>query len=165
MRTLALLITLALAGVAHASGYSRSANFIVHAPDQETSDAVCQNAERYRAEVARDWFGKELPDGAGRSVISVSFERGRISDGWTWAIDHPQRTLHNVWLATPDKTAIAGALLKHEVCHTVFATFHNAPRVPAKLEERIASTYNADKPEPAGRLKSELRRWQTEARK
>jgi hypothetical protein len=134
--------------IAPAAGLARSANFMVYTPDRLTraedqrfAELVLQRAEEFRREIAKEWLGGELPDGAGRTVIYVAFSD--VEDrGLTWAKHHATDRFHNIWLRTSAESAI-GETLKHEVSHAVFATKYPHPsRLPSWLEEGIASRYD-----------------------
>jgi hypothetical protein len=134
--------------IAPAAGLARSANFMVYTPDRSTraedqrfAELVLERAEEFRREIAKEWLGGELPEGAGRTVIYVAFSD--VEDrGLTWAKNHPSDRFHNIWLRTAAESAI-GETLKHEVAHAVFATKYPHPsRLPSWLEEGIASRYD-----------------------
>jgi hypothetical protein len=136
--------------VVNANGFAYSDNFIVHTPDHQTQAAdqkfaelVLKQAETYRREFAKLWLGAELPAGTGESVISVALSASE-DRGLTWAKDHPDRTLHNVYLRTSPENAV-GSTLRHEIAHTVLATRFPFPnRLPSWVEEGIASRYDDD---------------------
>jgi hypothetical protein len=131
-----------------AAGFAHNENFIIYTPTQasrtaerEFADLVLERATAFREEFARQWLGEELPNGAGRSVIHIDFS-ATDDRGLTWAKDHPGRTLHNVFLKTSPENA-TGSTLQHELAHTVLATrFPHPNRLPAWLEEGIASRYD-----------------------
>lgn len=134
--------------IVHGHGYTYSDNFVVHTPDhksrvtdQQLAELILKRAESFRREFAKRWLRAELPNGAGESVIYVTFAAGE-DRGLTWAKDHPNRTLHNVYLRTSPESA-AGSTLQHEVVHTVLATQFPYPnRLPSWIEEGIASSYD-----------------------
>jgi hypothetical protein len=148
---------------AHGAGYAFDENFIVHTPEQAPPDKakhfaeeVLARAAEFRGEVAREWLGEELPDGEGRTVINVEFS-SETDQGLTWAKDHPDRTLHSVFLVTSRGKA-TGSTLHHEIAHTVFATRYPHPyRLPSWLEEGIACRYDDE----AAKLRRRdiIRRW------
>jgi hypothetical protein len=130
------------------SGFATSDNFTVLTPKQAAAqkanayaEDVLRTAERLRRQIARDWLGEELPPRQGRTIVTVSFESDRDA-GLTWAIDNPRRTYHSLYLATSPELAL-GATLTHEMVHVVLATrFPHPNRLPAWLEEGIASHYD-----------------------
>ena len=134
--SLAVVLVLCTTSVAPAAGVAFNDNFSVLASDQATADAVLAQAETFRKEIARQWLGKELPAGAGPTMITVV--DSRLEDrGLTWPIDNPKRKYHKVWLRTsPDRAP--GSTLRHEITHVVFAT-QFPHRLPAWVEEGIAS--------------------------
>ena len=102
---------------------------------------MLKQAEAFRREFSEKWLGHELPKGAGESVIYVAFTPNE-DRGLTWAKDHPNRTLHNVYLRTSPENAV-GSTLRDEIAHTVLATkFPHPNRLPSWLEEGIASQYD-----------------------
>jgi hypothetical protein len=145
---LAICALLAAASTASAAGHVRNANFLVfveRGPDAEATDefaeSVLISAQRYREAIAREWLGRKLPHGVGRTTISVTFSAVKDS-GLTWAIDDPSRRYHTVYLETSADRAI-GSTLAHEMVHVVLATHFPYPnRLPAWLEEGIASRYD-----------------------
>lgn len=130
------------------SGFAKSENFTVLTPKQgnaqeanEYAAEVLENAERLRDKIARHWLGQELPPRQGRTVVTVSFEPERDA-GLTWAMDNPNRNYHALYLATSPELAL-GSTLTHEMVHVVLATrFPHPNRLPAWLEEGIASHYD-----------------------
>ena len=144
----AVILAALFPSTAGANGFAHNENFIVYTPDQKSqaedqkfAELVLQRAETYRREFSKQWLGKELPRGAGESVIYVGFSTSE-DRGLTWAKDHPDRTLHNVYLITSPDNAV-GSTLRHEVAHTVLATqFPHPNRLPSWVEEGIASRYD-----------------------
>jgi hypothetical protein len=167
MRVILLLSAAVLAAgfpsVAGAVGFAHNANFIVYTPAQTSrdeeekfADLVLDRAMTFRREFAMTWLGEELPPGAGRSVIHVDFST-TDDRGLTWAKDHPDRTLHSVYLNTSPENAI-GSTLHHEIAHTVLATrFPHPNRLPPWVEEGIACRYD-DEGRKAERERT-LRAW------
>jgi hypothetical protein len=112
-----------------------------HKQAQRFAERLLERAQEYRREIAKEWLGEELPDGAGRTTIYVEFSN--LEDrGLTWAKDSAERHSHTIWLNTSPRLA-TGETLKHEVAHAVFATKYPHPaRLPSWLEEGIASRYD-----------------------
>lgn len=146
------LCLLAVAAVSQAAGLVHNENFVVFTEaglsqqvTQEFAHSVLVKAEEYRRQIALEWFGEELPRGIGRTTINVSFAADRDT-GLTWAVDHPDRKQHSIYLYTTPERAL-GSTLAHEVAHAVLATqFPHPHRLPAWMEEGIASQYdNADR--------------------
>jgi peptidase MA superfamily protein len=141
-----------------AAGFVHSPNFIVFTPpipSQESADvfakALLEKAEQYRKQIAIEWLGEELPPSVGQAMVTVSFSNERDS-GLTWAKDRPNRKLHVLFLVTAPEQMPDG-LLAHEMTHCVLATrFPHPHRLPAWLEEGIASRYD-DAPRKAVRQK------------
>lgn len=145
---IAIIFAISAPSVAQAVGYASNANFLIYSPSAQSAaaeklyaDSVLKEAERFRKEFAIQWLGQELPRGAGRSVVYIDFSQ--VDDkGLTWAKDHRDRLLHNVWLTTSPERA-AGSTLRHEVAHTVLATRYPHPnRLAPWAEEGIACRYD-----------------------
>ncbi len=130
------------------SGYAKSDNFTVLTPRQATAQEanayaqeILRSAEQMRCQIAREWLGAELPQRQGRTIVTVSWELNRDA-GLTWVIDDPRRRYHTLYLATSPELAL-GSTLAHEMVHVVLATRFPPPhRLPAWLEEGIASQYD-----------------------
>lgn len=145
---IAILIAIFAPVVSNAAGLASNANFIVLTPaspseqaGQQFAEQLLDEAGKFRAEFAKEWFGEELESGAGKAIISVKFDDSANS-ALTWAKDHPSRRYHNVYLRTSRKNAIGGTL-HHELAHTVMATRYTEPnRLPPWVEEGIASRYD-----------------------
>lgn len=154
-----LLCTLALLACAarcDAAGFAMSDNFTVFTPAYPTHEdaqayaqEVLRSAEAWRSEIARQWLGEELPPSVGQTTVNVSFSEQRDA-GITWAKDDPRRKYHTLYLTTSPDRAL-GSTLAHEMVHVVLATrFPHPRRLPAWLEEGIASSYD-DGPRQAAR--------------
>ena len=139
MKTTHLSLFLALLAIptaGFAAGFAHNENFMVLAPDQQIADAVLARADHFRAEVARQWLGKELPPSVGAAIINVEISESQ-ERGFTWAIDSPGRKYHKVWL-TATRQRLLGSTLRHEICHVVLSTrFPGA--LPPWAEEGAAS--------------------------
>lgn len=136
---------------ATAAGFARNVNFMVFSPDEPSQEQgqfvaeyVLERADELRSEIAKEWFGSEIPAGIGRTSINVNFNPGEES-ALTWAKDRQDRTLHAVFLrTTPDRVQQAvEEMLPHEIVHVVLATrFPHPSRLPVWIEEGIASRYD-----------------------
>jgi hypothetical protein len=146
----ALLGALLLSSNLHAAGLVSTANFIVLTPaiptqevGQKYAQEVLNRAEGLRDEIANEWLGEQLPEGAGRTIISVHFSNSEDS-ALTWAKDDPSRKFHNIYLTTSPESAMRGRL-RHEMVHAVLATKAPHPnRLSPWVEEGIASRYDDD---------------------
>jgi hypothetical protein len=136
------LSVLALVARAQATGLAYNENVSVIAPDQATAELVLAKADRYRRDIAKEWFSEELPPGIGRIAINVTLTVSEDT-GLTWAKDSAERKYHRVWLWTSPERAV-GSTLRHEIAHCVWAT--RFPRgLPAWVKEAVASA--SDDPE------------------
>lgn len=130
------------------AGFEFNQNFTVFTPapaKSELGDAfaerVLQRAEEYRLEIAEEWLGEPLADGLGKTTINVKFSSDDDS-GLTWAKESSASKIHMLYLRTSPERAL-GSTLKHEMAHIVLATrFPHPHRLPAWLEEGIASRYD-----------------------
>ncbi len=135
---------------ADAAGFAMSDNFTVLTSDwpspgeaNQYAQEVLQNAEQWRIDIAREWLGQELPPGVGQTTVNVSLATERDA-GLTWAKDDPRRRYHTLYLTTSPERALGGTLA-HEMAHVVLATrFPHPRRLPAWMEEGIASRYDDD---------------------
>lgn len=125
--------------VASLGANHRTDNFTCDAPTREIAVQVCEQAERFRRELALDWIGYELPRwskpcpitvqvgprmGAG-GATSFVFDRGEVF-GWQMSI---QGTLERV----------LDSVLPHEVTHAVFASHFRQP-LPRWADEGACTT-------------------------
>lgn len=130
----AVVFACVLAGADH-----RTDNFSCNAATKEVAVRVCEDAERYRRELAIEWLGKELPRwnepcpitvqvgerlGAG-GATSFVFDRGQVF-GWQMTI---QGSLERV----------LDSVLPHEVTHTIFASHFRQP-LPRWADEGACTT-------------------------
>jgi hypothetical protein len=137
-----------LVTICSGAGFVHNENFVVltdpvlaATSPTEYATLVLAKAEEYRKKIALEWFGEELPPGIGRTTINVRYAPDRDS-ALTWAVDHPDRKLHTVYLYTKDGNSTASTLA-HEIAHVVLATqFPHPHRLPAWVEEGIASQYD-----------------------
>jgi hypothetical protein len=147
-RSLSILAVLCAASLANAAGFQSNENFLVftesmlsRTASQEFAEAVLTQAEQYRKQIALEWFGEELPLGVGRTTINVTFSADK-DDAGAWVKNNPNQKLNTIYLHTSAENAL-GATLAHEIAHIVLATEFPAPqRLPAWLEEGIASRYD-----------------------
>jgi hypothetical protein len=120
------------------AGY-RTQNFVISAATPELAQEVGQAAEGYRASLAREWLGRELPPwqdpcpitlqvgphlGAG-GATSFMFDQGRPF-GWSMNIQGSRERLLD-------------SVLPHEITHMVFATHFGRP-LPRWADEGACTT-------------------------
>lgn len=117
----------------------RTPNFIVSAPSADAAHKIGDAAEKFRAELAIEWLGRELPNWGQPCPITVQlgpqlgasgatsflFDRGEVF-GWEMNIQGPlERVLDSV--------------LPHEVTHTIFASHFRQP-LPRWADEGACTT-------------------------
>jgi hypothetical protein len=125
-------------------GIATSDNFIVVAPEQAQAERILKQAESHRHRIAERWLGKRLLPGNGKTIVHVESSdaapgqegHGR-DDGTFWAIDHPLRTHHRLWLTHTDDASL-DHVLAHEITHLVL-TIEHGNRIPAWAGEGLAS--------------------------
>ncbi|HAY81269.1 MAG TPA: hypothetical protein DCY79_15805 [Planctomycetaceae bacterium] len=146
MRLAFCLACLCVVGQAKAAGLVFNENFTILAAKSQPaltsgfSERLLAAAERYRREIAQEWFAQELADGVGKTTISLTVSH-RVDKAFTWARSGA-RNYHVVYLTTSPQQAV-GSTLKHEIAHVVLATqFPGNARLPIWLEEGIASRYD-----------------------
>jgi hypothetical protein len=130
------------------AGFVHSPNFTVFTPPVPSQAAanvyaktVLERAEQLRKEIAIEWLGQELPPSIGQVLINVNFSN-EADSALTWVKDHPDRKHHALFIETTAGQLPQG-LLAHEMVHCVLATRYPHPRrLPAWLEEGIASQYD-----------------------
>lgn len=146
-RTSVFLVLLSAANL-KAAGFVHNENFTVFTPaqaSQQETDAfartLLESAERYRKLIALEWLGEELPPSVGQTIVNVSFA-AEPDRGLTWVKDRPDRKYHTLYLVASPSRGVDD-LLAHEMVHVVLATRYPHPgRLPAWLEEGIASRYD-----------------------
>jgi hypothetical protein len=115
----------------------RSEHFIVTAPSEALAREVCQEAERFRKELAIEWLGRELPPWRGPCPITVRLASGAggatsfmfdngVPFGWTMNVQGPRER-------------ILDSVLPHEITHTIFATHFGGP-LPRWADEGACTT-------------------------
>ena len=116
--TVVLLFGLAICQTASGDpGIARSGNFIVMADDGLLADNVLSAAETLRYTLAKQWLGRELPEGEGRTSITVRIRPDR-DDAVFWPKDHPDRHFHRMWVFAPIDR-LTGTTFEHEMTHLV----------------------------------------------
>ncbi len=120
------------------AGY-RTTNFTVDAPTPQLAKEIGDAAERWRAELAQEWLGKQLPNwskpcpikakvasrlGAG-GATSFVFDQGQVF-GWRMTIQG-------------SRERILDSVLPHEVTHTIFASHFRRP-LPRWADEGACTT-------------------------
>jgi hypothetical protein len=133
----AVLFSLLSPMAALAVGTAHSENFNVMAPTKELAQTVAAKAESYRKLAALEWFGRELPAGKDRTILTV-FTSANEDEGLSWPINDLEQKCHRIWITTTAEKA-SGTLLYHEVTHTVLASFVRPGSLPRWADEGIAS--------------------------
>jgi hypothetical protein len=121
--------------------YVGSRNFDIGAPSKTFAEAVLQEAERIRQDVARTWFEQDLDEGKEFTLIHVEFSAD-VDEGLT-LLCGPNRAIgghHRIWLTTTAERA-TGSSLRHEIAHVVLNARFPAG-MPVWANEGIASLYD-----------------------
>jgi hypothetical protein len=137
-RLAALVPALVLLGASSSPGATFStANFTVTTGDANFARQCATTAEKFRAQLAREWLGHDLPRwfrpcqvnvtvgqiGAG-GATTFTFAAGQVF-GWDMRVQ-----------GTPER--ILDSVIPHEVSHTVFASYFRRP-LPRWADEGAAS--------------------------
>lgn len=114
-------------------------NFVVIAPTAELAKEIGDTAEKWRAELAMEWIGEEMPPwykpcpikakvgpgvGAG-GVTTFVFDRGQVFN-WNMSIQG-------------SRERVLDSVLPHEITHTIFACYFRQP-LPRWADEGACTT-------------------------
>jgi hypothetical protein len=115
-----LLVPL-LGGASH-----RTTNFVVEAPTAEVARTVGEQAEAYRAAIARQWLGREMPPWDAPCPVRVKLTRGEAGGLTSFGFDRGRVTDQNMVVEGRLDRILASAL-PHEITHTIFAAYFGGP--------------------------------------
>ncbi|HJZ54392.1 MAG TPA: RNA polymerase sigma factor, partial [Gemmataceae bacterium] len=124
------------------TAHARTPNFIVQAPNPVITRAVANEAEYQRAELARQWLGRELPDWKEPCEIQVTLTNDSAGGATSFEF-LPETKTRPAALGTirMELRGQFGTILEshvpHEVMHCVLAT-HFAKPLPRWADEGIA---------------------------
>jgi hypothetical protein len=110
-----------LAGASH-----RTTNFVVQADTAEVARKVAEQAEAYRASIAREWLGQEIPAWSTPCPIRVKLTRGEAGGLTSFGFDRGRVSDQNMVVEGRLERILASAL-PHEITHTVFAAYFGGP--------------------------------------
>lgn len=139
---LALAVALVLAttvrGEPPRTGLATSENFTIWADSQPEAVVLLERAEAWRRQIACEWLGEPLPDGAGRTSLNVQVASRDAAHAWLagGSLD----AAHLVWLRTTREKL--DSALAHEIAHIVLATRFR--ELPAFAQEGVAGRYDDD---------------------
>jgi RNA polymerase sigma factor (sigma-70 family) len=115
----------------------RTRNFLVEAPSRRVAQLVGDAAERHRADLARHWLGRELPDWPTPCRVRVRLNAGGAGGATSFSINGGEVAGQQMTLEGP-LDRILSSNLPHEVTHTVLAHHFKRP-VPRWADEGAAS--------------------------
>jgi hypothetical protein len=105
----------------------RTPNFVVEAQTADLARQIGKSAESWRARLAREWLGKELPTWPRPCHVSVRVAPDRVPNGHTRLItDGRKAAVSEISLEGP-VARILDSVLPHEMTHAVFATHFRRP--------------------------------------
>src|SRR5580698_7438262 len=122
-----------------AAGYSYATpNFVVNAPSAEFAKQVGDTAERFRALLAHEWLGHELPRWYRPCQVTIT-QVGQVGAGGATKFTFAAGQVFN-WNMRVQGTAerILDSVIPHEVSHTIFASHFRRP-LPRWADEGAAS--------------------------
>ncbi len=125
---------------------SETANFVVHAANQQMADQVAQAAESYRSELSQHWLGRNLPNWSVKCPITV-MAADHLGAGGETTFTLSNRSIVQ-WRMRVQGTyqRVLDSVLPHEITHTVLATHFakfdtHVPRWPMKVLQRLLNTW------------------------
>jgi hypothetical protein len=114
----------------------RTQNFLIQAPDEQLAQAVGKAAEKYRAQLAEHWLGRQLPPWPRPCPIRVVAGQLAAQGVTTYSLQ-PVRDFQMEVVGTPQR--ILDSVLPHEITHTILATHFGRP-LPRWADEGICTT-------------------------
>jgi hypothetical protein len=142
--------------VASLGAQSRTANFIVEAPDAALAEQVGKYAEHYRSQKAIEWLGHEMPTWGRPCPLRVNIS-GNSGGATEFAFDNGRILTITMHIeGTPDR--LLASVLPHEITHTVLAYYFRTP-VPRWADEgsSVLSEDDRERTEHEQRVREILR--------
>lgn len=97
-------------------------NFSVYAPSRVVAEQILEDAERHRRDIGKDWFGRPLPDGVGRTLIHVTAQPKTDRGEASLANGNPSAQRNLIWISTESfREPQFTSTLKHEITHCLLA--------------------------------------------
>jgi hypothetical protein len=121
LAALVLMLTPVLGGASH-----RTTNFVVEAPTAEIAKKVADQAETYRASIARQWLGREIPAWSTPCPIRVKLTRGEAGGLTSFGFNRGRVSDQDMVVEGRIDRILASAL-PHEITHTIFAAYFGGP--------------------------------------
>lgn len=130
-------LSLTLLGTANAPGATyRTTNFVTEAPTTKMARAIGTHAEKYRKELAVQWFGRKLPDWTSRCPVVVDPGTMQAQGSTSFSLIGGEFSRWKIVVRGPYDD-ILHSVLPHEVSHAVFATHFGRP-LPRWADEGAA---------------------------
>src|SRR5205823_4166816 len=101
---------------------SRTANFVVHAPNAQLAEQYGRYAEHYRKEKAIQWLGQEMPQWPEPCPLTIKITMGGPGGATSFAFDQGRVLGQHMNIEGPHERLLS-SVLPHEVTHTVFAHY------------------------------------------
>jgi hypothetical protein len=117
----------------------RTRNFMVTAATPDLAQEVCEEAERFRRELALDWLGQELAPWPAPCPIQVKVGPRLGAGGATSFAFNGRYPMHWQMEVFGSRERVLDSVLPHEVMHTVFATHFGQP-LPRWADEGACTT-------------------------
>jgi hypothetical protein len=134
-----LRVGLIVATILSLGASHRTRNFMATAATPDLAHQVCEEAERFRRELAVEWLGRELPPWTSPCPIRVKTAPNMGAGGatsFTFANGYPSDWQMEVF---GSRERVLDSVLPHEVMHTVFATHFRRP-LPRWADEGACTT-------------------------
>lgn len=100
---------------------ARTDNFIVHAATPERSQAIGENGEMLRQDLAESWLGEKLPNWTSACIVQVR-EGAQLSPSGVTSFVFDKGKVVNMQMHLQGPRDRIDTLLKHELIHLMLAT-------------------------------------------
>jgi hypothetical protein len=128
----------AFAVLSMGAGY-RTQNFIVSAPTPQLATEIGQAAEDFRAKLAVEWLGRELPPWPQACPIEAQVAPHLGAGGATSFVFIQNQPRDWTMSIQGSRERVLDSVLPHEITHTIFATHFGRP-LPRWADEGACTT-------------------------
>ncbi|NOY43569.1 MAG: hypothetical protein GXP26_17250 [Planctomycetes bacterium] len=135
---LTFIFTVYSSTAVQSAGY-RTTNFTVDAPTPQLAKEIGDSAERWRAELAQEWLGKQLPNWSKPCPIKAKVASNLGAGGATSFVFDQNEVFGWRMTIQGSRERILDSVLPHEVTHTIFASHFRRP-LPRWADEGACTT-------------------------